>query len=107
VNMRRMARASLVLGAAGCLFLVAPGLGRTQDNVPAAPEWQHSYTHYGPGAYSNYGYPRFTVNYGPFRSTPGYSFYRPLQPDDWGNGPCGPRHNLNASQKSPSGMTWW
>ncbi len=35
------------------------------------------------------------------------SCYRPIQPNDWGCGPYGPRHNLNASQMNPSGMTWW
>ncbi|HEX4070059.1 MAG TPA: hypothetical protein VHX68_02785, partial [Planctomycetaceae bacterium] len=64
---------------------------------------------YYPGVnyYAYPGYPRWTIQYGPFHSTPGYSYYRPLQPGDWGCGPCGPRHNLNSSQKSPSGMTWW
>ncbi len=107
MSARRAVQALLVMGAAGSISFVAPSLAQTQDYTPPTPEWQHSYVFYAPRAYSNYGYPRLTVNYGPFHSTPGYSWYRPLQPDDWGNGPCGPRHNLNSSQKSPSGMTWW
>jgi hypothetical protein len=35
------------------------------------------------------------------------SHYHVIQPGDWGCGPYGPRHNLNASQMSPSGMSWW
>ncbi len=107
MNVRRIARTLFVMAAAGSISCFAPSLAKTQDYSPPTQPWAHSQVYYAPGAYSNYGYPRFTVNYGPFRSTPGYSFYRPLQPDDWGYGPCGPRHNLNASQKSPSGMTWW
>lgn len=105
MNVRPTMRALLVMAAGS--FSFAPGLAKTQDYTTQTQDWAHSRVFYAPGAYSNYGYPRLTINYGPFRSTPGYSFYRPLQPDDWGYGPCGPHHNLNASQKSPSGMTWW
>jgi hypothetical protein len=35
------------------------------------------------------------------------SNYHVIQPGDWGCGPYGPRHNLNATQMSPSGMSWW
>jgi hypothetical protein len=108
VNVRRMARAFFVMAATGSLPLFSPSPARTQDNSPPAAEPGYANGYY-PGVtyYAYPGYPRWTIQYGPFHSTPGWSYYRPLQPDDWGYGPHGPRHNLNSSQKSPSGMTWW
>jgi hypothetical protein len=93
----------------GGIPLVVPSVALTQDNSPQAAEQGYANSYYAPGVnyYSYPGYPRWTIQYGPIHSTPGYSYYRPLQPNDWGYGPHGPRHNLNSSQKSPSGMTWW
>jgi hypothetical protein len=107
VNVRRTATTFLATALAASLPLLAPSLALTQDSTPQdAGNAPGSYAaeNY---AYAPYGYPRWTINYGPFRCTRGYSYYRPLQPNDWGYGPHGPHNNLNASQKSPSGMTWW
>jgi hypothetical protein len=83
-------------------------MAMTQDNSPQAAESGYANGYYpGVNYYAYPGYPRWTIQYGPIHSTPGWSYYRPLQPGDWGCGPYGPRHNLNSSQKSPSGMTWW
>jgi hypothetical protein len=108
MNVRRTTRTFLAAAMAASVPFLAPGQALTQDNLQnAAPG--NSYAANAPESYylAQPTYPRWTIHYGPFWSTPGYSYYRPLQPDDWGCGPYGPRHNLNASQKSPSGMTWW
>jgi hypothetical protein len=108
VNVRRTARALLVTVVTGSAPLVVPSVAMTQDNSPQAADSGSPNGYYAPeNYYAHSGYPRWTIQYGPFHSTPGWSYYRPLQPGDWGCGPCGPRHNLNSSQKSPSGMTWW
>ncbi len=93
----------------GSVPLFVPSVALTQDNSPPPVAEMAKASPYYPGVnyYAYPGYPRWTIQYGPFHSTPGWSYYRPLQPNDWGCGPCGPRHNLNSSQKSPSGMTWW
>jgi hypothetical protein len=111
LNVPRTIKAALVLAIAAGVPLFAPAPAMTQDNSPG-PQNSGSGSYYGSyapadSAYGYAGYPRWTFQYGPIHSTPGWSYYRPLQPSDWGYGPCGPRHNLNSSQKSPSGMTWW
>jgi hypothetical protein len=108
MKVRRTTQTLLVLAMTVGAAFVAPGQAMTQDNlqnpIPENPNGSYAPESY---SYAPAGYPRWTIHYGPFWSTPGYSYYRPLQPSDWGCGPYGPRHNLNASQKSPSGMTWW
>jgi hypothetical protein len=90
------------------LFLLddAKGQGNGAQNSDSGV---YGGAYYPEGDYGHTYFPRWTVQYGP--STNYYSWggshYRPLQPGDWGCGPYGPRHNLNASQRSPSGMTWW
>ncbi len=109
MNVRRTARTLLVTAMTASVPFLLPGQAMTQDNNPQNSESGSSYGYYSAEDYSyaHSWYPRWTIQYGPIHSTPGWSYYRPLQPNDWGYGPCGPRHNLNASQKSPSGMTWW
>jgi hypothetical protein len=109
VNVRRTARTFLVTAAAASLLLIASRQAMTQENSVQASESANAYGYYSADGsyYVPNVYPRWTIHYGPFWCTSGYSYYRPLQPNDWGYGPHGPRHNLNASQKSPSGMTWW
>ena len=106
--MRRTIKTVTFAAAAAAATCLTPGQALTQEGDAQNAQPGNYYNQSYPGVYYEQGWrPRWTFVYGTWRCTPGYSYYRPLQPSDWSNGPHGPRHNLNASQKSPSGMTWW
>jgi hypothetical protein len=109
MNVRRTMMSVLVTTVAVGVPVVAPRLALSQDYGPR--DSQSGY-YAAPNVYQE---PSYSQNWGsrwswhrsPFHTFCEPSCYRPIQPNDWGCGPYGPRHNLNASQMNPSGMTWW
>jgi hypothetical protein len=109
MNVRRTLKAILVTAATAGAPFFCPCQAMSQDIGPADSQSGNSFGSYAPED-SSRNHPfgaRWTSQHGTWRSIWTQHTYRPTQPNDWGCGPYGPRHNLNASQKSPSGMTWW
>ncbi len=110
MNVRRtfyaVCAAAVTVGAvASGASLLVPNPVAAQDNAVQTAQPGTSYGSYAPQESSGRSWSHWPFHHGTYRAT-NPTWHR-LQPCDWGYGPYGPRNNLNASQRSPSGMTWW
>ncbi|HET6328205.1 MAG TPA: hypothetical protein VFG04_26215 [Planctomycetaceae bacterium] len=109
MNVRRTMMSLLVTTVTAGVPCCAPQVALSQDYGPYD---SRSGNYPGPNVVQDPSYgqsvgSRWSWHRGPLHTFWERPVYRPIQPNDWGCGPYGPRHNLNASQMSPSGMTWW
>jgi hypothetical protein len=106
MNVRRAFHTVCATAMTAGASLLLPALVSAQDNAAQVAQPGASYGSYAPQESSGRSWStHWPFHHAGYRAT--NPTWRPLQPCDWGYGPYGPRNNLNSSQRSPAGMTWW